>query len=159
MENVDAAAGSEVSTPTLPPPPPPPALVEPVKVITNEGEVAEKPPTPEKGGAAPEGAPAEKPAEARPAREVLVLTEVQKLSIEVAQWKHRAMKSKTTLAQKVAEDAAIRENQAYEELLARAASYGVDVSRSFRIDEQGRVTYPIAGRPDFAPPEGKTVKR
>lgn len=94
----------------------------------------------------------------------LVLTELQVARLEVLRWKHKALKNKTAYAENVAQQAAFADARAYEDLLAAAASYGIDVEREFRIDEKGRVTYPIPkgparpDMPDFAPPPGSTVK-
>ena len=91
-----------------------------------------------------------------------VLTEVQRLQIEAAEWRWKAMKAKTALAEEVANKAANAEAAAYESLMATCRAAGVDTDRDFRIDAKGRITYPMGGRiskPDYAPPEGSTVKR
>lgn len=102
--------------------------------------------------------------EARLDRTALKLDDLQRARYDAATWKWNAMKAKAALAETVAEQAAGLAQMAYEELLALARSFGIDTARNFRIDGKNRVTYPIGPSsrnemPDYAPPEGKTVKR
>lgn len=94
-------------------------------------------------------------------RTALKLNDLQRAQFEAADWRWKAMKARAALAEKTAQDAAQDRDDAYEAMMALCRSFGIDTARNFRIDQKNRVTYPMGGpaRPDFAPPEGKTVKR
>jgi hypothetical protein len=117
---------------------------KPSPVVLSDAQVAPAPPA---------TLPTEAPAPARP-----TLTELQMLKIELLKERHRTAKARSLLAQNMAEQAAMAEAATHDAVYREYAEYGVDVDRQFKVDEKGRVTYPIAGKPpmpDYAPPPGK----
>lgn len=173
----------------VPPPPPPPALPRPVAKEVREEAMAMKAPLGpdprldadlerERTALAAEvtkaaslgpldipaativetASPASPPPRPR-AIDRAPLTDLARALIAGAEWKYRAMKAARSLADMALTRAAQNEDAAYAALMDAYEAAGIDTSRAFEIDPQGRVTYPIKGPNDYAPRSGATVKR